>query len=367
MSKAASAPLASCAFLPPPSLPACCDAVMGGAGAADGAVAQPAAGHGGSKVALARLALAAPISVVSVLKFKPDDPPWMAGEPDEVAPRPSSPPCPRGEACGQPSPQPRTPRAPGWRCSKCGAHRHPPVCVCVCVCVCVRACVWWRGAGGAFGGDAAVAAGRQLCGVAATQACRRLVLGLRRRPPAAPGCAPSPPPPSLTPSCLVTCLLERMVAVCGRQGLTSVGTGAVPRLQPLLPRRPRDAHQQRPHCHQARGLRCVVRAIRQAAHHEGGAQRPLPRQAWRLARRPRGLPRLPPRPADVPPSYPLARSSFSSTLPTDTPPPDLQVTLSKVRALKTQIVDIVRMLDLDLSTAAMAHVYLVLAPFRSCV
>ena len=40
----------------------------------------------------------------------------------------------------------------------------------------------------------------------------------------------------------------------------------------------------------------------------------------------------------------------------------VQVTLSKVRALKTQVVDMVRVLDLDLSTAAMAHVYLVLLP-----
>jgi len=37
---------------------------------------------------------------------------------------------------------------------------------------------------------------------------------------------------------------------------------------------------------------------------------------------------------------------------------DREVTLSKVRALKTQMVEIVKMLDLDLSTAAMAHVYL---------
>jgi len=35
----------------------------------------------------------------------------------------------------------------------------------------------------------------------------------------------------------------------------------------------------------------------------------------------------------------------------------VQVTLSKVRALKTQMVEIVKTLDLDLSTAAMAHVY----------
>jgi len=36
----------------------------------------------------------------------------------------------------------------------------------------------------------------------------------------------------------------------------------------------------------------------------------------------------------------------------------VQVTLSKVRALKTQMVEIVKTLDLDLSTAALAHVYL---------
>jgi len=36
---------------------------------------------------------------------------------------------------------------------------------------------------------------------------------------------------------------------------------------------------------------------------------------------------------------------------------DREVTLSKVRALKTQMVEIVKTLDLDLSTAAMAHVY----------
>ena len=38
--------------------------------------------------------------------------------------------------------------------------------------------------------------------------------------------------------------------------------------------------------------------------------------------------------------------------------PSLQVTLSKLRSLKTQMVDIVRLLDLELSTAAIAHVYL---------
>ena len=37
---------------------------------------------------------------------------------------------------------------------------------------------------------------------------------------------------------------------------------------------------------------------------------------------------------------------------------DREVTLSKLRALKANIVEMVKMLDLDLSTAAMAHVYL---------
>ena len=38
--------------------------------------------------------------------------------------------------------------------------------------------------------------------------------------------------------------------------------------------------------------------------------------------------------------------------------PYMQVTLSKLRSLKTQMVEIVRLLDLELSTAAIAHVYL---------
>eukprot|EP00961_Rhodomonas_salina_P058718 788796-Rhodomonas_salina.1 len=47
-----------------------------------------------------------------------------------------------------------------------------------------------------------------------------------------------------------------------------------------------------------------------------------------------------------------------------TPPPDMStlqgrdITLSKIRALKEDIVDIVLFLNLELSTAALAHVYL---------
>jgi len=67
-------------------LPACCGVVMGGTWAADAGLAQATATDGGSMAA--GLTLSAPISVVSVLKFKADDPPWMGGEPDEVARRP---------------------------------------------------------------------------------------------------------------------------------------------------------------------------------------------------------------------------------------------------------------------------------------